>query len=104
MEFAVWVIRYFCYSFLVWVTYRSPDRILATAVGLFLGCLERRALCCRKLFFPAYMLPKIGYIGLLWSAVAWVLVGGIIGCIVVKDDMRKRTKRKSEGKKLKKAY
>jgi hypothetical protein len=38
------------------------------------------------------MLPKIGYIGLLWSAVAWVLVGGIVGLIVVKGDVRTEQK------------
>ncbi|MCM3213615.1 MFS transporter [Niallia taxi] len=81
----------FCYSFLVWVTYRSPDRILATAVGLFWAAWSG-GLYVVGSFFPAYMLPKIGYNGLLWSAVAWVLVGGIIGCIVVKDDMRKEQK------------
>jgi polyol permease family len=77
----------FCYSFLVWVTYRSPDRILATAVGLFWAAWSG-GLYVVGSYFPAFMLPKIGYIGLLWSAVAWVLVGGIVGLIVVKGDVR----------------
>lgn len=75
----------FCYSFLVWVTYRSPDRIMATAVGLFWAAWSGGIYVIGS-YFPAFMLPKIGYIGLLWSAVAWVLVGGIVGVIVVKGD------------------
>lgn len=86
----------FCYSFLVWVTYRSPERILATAVGLFWAAWSG-GLYVVGSYFPAFMLPKIGYIGLLWSAVAWVLVGGIVGLIVVKGDVRKE-QRKSQGK------
>jgi polyol permease family len=77
----------FCYSFLVWVTYRSPDRILATAVGLFWAAWSG-GLYVVGSFFPAFMLPKIGYIGLLWSAVVWVFVGGLVGVLVVKDDAR----------------
>jgi MFS family permease len=77
----------FCYSFLVWVTYRSPDRILATAVGLFWAAWTG-GLYVVGSFFPAFMLPKIGYIGLLWSAVIWVFVGGLVGVLVVKGDAR----------------
>jgi polyol permease family len=78
----------FCYSFLVWVTYRSPERILATAVGLFWAAWSG-GLYVIGSYFPAFMIPKIGYIGLLWSAVAWVLVGGIIGIFVVKGEVSK---------------
>jgi polyol permease family len=80
----------FCYSFLVWVTYRSPDRILATAVGLFWAAWSG-GLYVVGSYFPAFMLPKIGYIGLLWSAVVWVLVGGLVGVFVVKGDVRTQT-------------
>ncbi|OLN22401.1 MFS transporter [Domibacillus antri] len=75
----------FCYSFLVWVTYRSPERIMATAVGLFWAAWSG-GLYVVGSYFPAYMLPKIGYIGLMWSAVVWVVIGGIIGLLVVKDE------------------
>ncbi|RFU60122.1 MFS transporter [Bacillus sp. V59.32b] len=74
----------FCYSFLVWVTYRSPERRLATAVGLFWAAWSG-GLYVVGSYFPAYMIPKIGYIGLMWSAIVWVLVGGIVGILVVKD-------------------
>lgn len=77
----------FCYSFLVWVTYRSPERIMATAIGLFWAAWSG-GLYVVGSYFPAYMIPKIGYIGLLWSAVIWVLVGGLIGIFVVKDEVR----------------
>ncbi|WNS79553.1 MFS transporter [Domibacillus sp. DTU_2020_1001157_1_SI_ALB_TIR_016] len=75
----------FCYSFLVWVTYRSPDRIMATAVGLFWAAWSG-GLYVVGSYFPAYMIPKIGYIGLMWSAVVWVVLGGIVGLLVVKDE------------------
>lgn len=76
---------FFCYSFLVWVTYRSPQRIMATAVGLFWAAWSG-GLYVVGSYFPAFMTDKIGYMGLLWSAVAWVLVGGIVGLLVVGND------------------
>ncbi|OMP66180.1 MFS transporter [Domibacillus epiphyticus] len=79
----------FCYSFLVWVTYRSPERIMATAVGLFWAAWSG-GLYVVGSYFPAYMIPKIGYVGLMWSAVVWVVVGGLVGILVVKDDGIKR--------------
>jgi len=79
----------FCYSFLVWVTYRSPDRILATAIGLFWAAWSG-GLYVVGSYFPAYMIPKIGYIGLMWSAVVWVLIGGLIGVVVVKGQVHER--------------
>ncbi|MET1030646.1 MFS transporter [Domibacillus tundrae] len=75
----------FCYSFLVWVTYRSPERIMATAVGLFWAAWSG-GLYVVGSYFPAFMIPKIGYIGLMWSAIIWVVVGGIVGILVVKDE------------------
>jgi MFS family permease len=65
---------------------------LATAVGLFWAAWSG-GLYVVGSYFPAYMLPKIGYIGLMWSAIAWVLVGGIIGIIVVKDEGIKKQAR-----------
>jgi polyol permease family len=79
----------FCYSFLVWVTYRSPERILATAIGLFWAAWSG-GLYVVGSYFPAYMIPKIGYIGLMWSAVVWVLIGGLIGVVVVKGQVHER--------------
>jgi polyol permease family len=76
---------FFCYSFLVWVTYRSPQRIMATAVGLFWAAWSG-GLYVVGSYFPAFMTPYIGYMGLMWSAVIWVLVGGIIGILVVGND------------------
>ncbi|MGW6666359.1 MFS transporter [Peribacillus sp. NPDC055009] len=75
----------FCYSFLVWVTYRSPGKVLATAIGVFWAAWIA-GLYVIGSYFPAFMLPKIGHVGLLWSAVAWVLVGGLIGIYVVGRD------------------
>lgn len=48
---------FFCYSFLVWVTYRSPQRIMATAVGLFWaawsgGLYVDRSMWIRPTFRP----------------------------------------------------
>jgi polyol permease family len=76
----------FCYSFLVWVTYRSPERVLATAIGVFWAAWIA-GLNVIGSYFPAYMIPRIGYVGLLWSAIAWVLVGGLLGIFLVKGQV-----------------
>ncbi|MGW9019066.1 MFS transporter [Priestia megaterium] len=75
----------FCYSFLVWVAYRSPQHILATAVGAFWAAWSG-GLYVIGSYFPAFMIPKIGYMGLMWSALIWVIIGGLIGLYVVKDE------------------
>ncbi|PZE21732.1 MFS transporter [Paenibacillus xerothermodurans] len=85
----------FCYSFLVWVTYRSPQKVLATAIGVFWAAWIA-GLYVVGSYFPAYMIPKIGYIGLLWSAVAWVVVGGLIGILVVKGEVGERSTKPKE--------
>jgi polyol permease family len=80
----------FCYSFLVWITYRSPKNIMATAIGIFWAAWIAGMYVIGS-YFPAYMIPRIGYFGLLWSAVIWVVVGGLIGIFVVKGQVAERT-------------
>jgi polyol permease family len=80
----------FCYSFLVWITYRSPKNIMATAIGIFWAAWIAGMYVIGS-YFPAYMIPRIGYFGLLWSAVIWVVVGGLIGIFVVKGQVSERT-------------
>ncbi|WCK54711.1 MFS transporter [Aneurinibacillus sp. Ricciae_BoGa-3] len=73
----------FCYSFLVWVTYRSPQHVLATAIGIFWAAWIAGVNVIGS-YYPAYTIPWIGPIGTLWSAVIWVLVGGLLGIFLVK--------------------
>lgn len=85
----------FCYSFLVWVTYRSPQKVLATSIGIFWAAWIA-GLNVIGSYFPAFMIPKIGYIGLLWSAIIWVLVGGFIGILLVKGEVSEDSRNPKE--------
>jgi polyol permease family len=79
----------FCYSFLVWVTYRSPERVLATAIGVFWAAWIAGVNVIGS-YYPAYMIPLLGPIGTLWSAVIWVVIGGLLGIFLVKGEVSDR--------------
>ncbi|WAH44505.1 MFS transporter [Alicyclobacillus fastidiosus] len=76
----------FCYSFLVWVTYRSAGKGLGTAVGWFWFALSGGLYVIGN-YYSAYMIPIIGNIGTMWTAVIWVLIGGLIGIFLVKGNV-----------------
>jgi len=74
----------FSYSFLVWVTYRSPKQKLATAIGWFWVAFTG-GLNVSGAFYSSYMIPKIGEINTLWTALIFVTIGGICAIYVNKD-------------------
>lgn len=74
----------FSYSFLVWVTYRSPEKKLSTAVGWF-WFVFTLGLNVIGSYYSSFVLPKIGAINTLWSALIFVLAGAILAIIINKD-------------------
>lgn len=63
--------------------YCSFECILVMVIGLF-WVVWSGGFYVVGSYFLVYMILKIGYIGLMWSVVVWVLIGGLIGVVVVK--------------------
>ena len=80
----------FAYSFLVWITYVSPQKMLGRAVGWF-WFVFTGGLVVLGAFYSSWSIPRIGYINTLWSAVGWVLVGAFFALVLVKDKSVKST-------------
>jgi len=104
MSFAVMVPTYcirglgyplFCYSFLVYVTYKNPQKTLGTAVGWFYLAFTGGLYIIAN-YYASVMIPIIGNIGLLWSALAWVAAGTIIVVFFVKGTIRENVNFKEQ--------
>lgn len=80
----------FAYSFLVWITYVSPQKMLGRAVGWF-WFVFTGGLVVLGAFYSSWSIPRIGYINTLWSAVGWVIVGSFFALVLVKDKSVKNT-------------
>lgn len=89
----------FSYSFLVWVTYRSPKHKLSTAIGWFWVAFTG-GLNVSGAFYSSYMIPKIGEINTLWSALVFVCIGGICAIYLNKDEFNGQPTKNSKGKEL----
>jgi polyol permease family len=74
----------FAYSFLVWVSYRTPQQMLSKAVGWFWFVFQL-GLSVIGSFYSSYMVPKIGAIPTLWSALIFVIIGGVFSIVINKD-------------------
>lgn len=93
----------FAYSFLVWVTYRSPETKMGSAVGWFWFAFTL-GLNVLGSYYSSYIIPKIGEINTLWSALIFVLIGGFLAIVVNRDkfDGQKIEKSTSKLKELSK--
>jgi polyol permease family len=77
----------FAYSFLVWITYVSPQRKLGRAVGWF-WFVFTGGLNVLGAYYSSWAIHHLGYINTLWSAVFWVLVGAFFALVLNKDGVR----------------
>jgi polyol permease family len=78
----------FAYSFLVWITYRSPKKYLGRAVGWF-WFVFTGGLVVLGAYYSSWSITHIGYINTLWSAVIYVLLGAFFALVLVKDKTAK---------------
>ncbi|RNL87271.1 MFS transporter [Sinomicrobium pectinilyticum] len=90
----------FAYSFLVWITYRSPRKKLGSAVGWF-WFVFTGGLNVLGAYYSSWAIRELGYLNTLWSSVFWVLVGAFFAIIMNKDkfkssDDKKRNTRRQE--------
>lgn len=74
----------FAYSFLVWITYRSPRNKLGRAMGWF-WFVFTGGLNVLGAYYSSWAIHHLGYINTLWSALIWVLLGALFALILNKD-------------------
>ncbi|MDT1996570.1 hypothetical protein CKN82_06400 [Carnobacterium divergens] len=74
----------FVYAFISFLTQVTPTKQLPTAMGGFWFAYSL-GLGVIGSYLPSFTIPKIGYVGTLWLAIVFVLVGGMVGIIGLKD-------------------
>lgn len=79
----------FAYSFLVWLTYYAPVERLGTAVGWFWVSFAA-GLNVLGAYYSSFVLPFLGEMKTLWSALIFVAVGAFLAIYLNKDDGRNR--------------
>lgn len=77
----------FAYSFLVWITYRSPKNTLGTAVGWFWFGFTG-GLNVLGAYYSSWAIEHLGYLNTLWSSIFWVLVGAFLALVVNRDKFK----------------
>ncbi len=74
----------FAYSFLVWISYRSPKEKLGAAVGWFWFVFSG-GLFVLGAYFSSWGINAIGHINTLWTSIIWALLGAFFALIVNRD-------------------
>ncbi len=87
----------FAYSFLVWVTYRTPGEKLGAAVGWF-WFVFTGGLNVFGAYYSSWAIHALNYINTLWSSIFWVLVGAIFALLLNREKFQKSN---ASGSKLK---
>jgi polyol permease family len=87
----------FAYSFLVWITYRSPQQKLGAAVGWF-WFVFTGGLNVFGAYYSSWAIIELGYLNTLWSSIFWVLVGAFLALVLTRDKFLPQT-RKAAGSK-----
>lgn len=98
LDFPVMLITYafrgfgyplFAYSFLVWITYQSPQNKLGRAMGWF-WFVFTGGLNVLGAYYSSWAIHHLGYINTLWSALVWVLIGAFFALILNKARFQPR--------------
>lgn len=71
----------FAYGFLVWVAYEAPPERLGSAVGIF-WFVYSGGLSVLGVLYSSIMLPFLGEIHTLWSALIFVVLGAMIALML----------------------
>ena len=74
----------FAYSFLVWITYRTPQHQLGRAVGWF-WFVFTGGLSVLGAYYSSLSISLFGHIPTLWSANIWVIIGAFLAIYVNRD-------------------
>lgn len=87
----------FAYSFLVWITYRSPQHKLGSAVGWF-WFVFTGGLNVLGAYYSSWAIKELSYLNTLWSSIFWVLVGAFFAIILNKDKFKASINKKRNTK------
>ncbi|WP_337263475.1 MULTISPECIES: MFS transporter [unclassified Serratia (in: enterobacteria)] len=71
----------FAYGFLVWVAYEAPPERLGSAVGIF-WFVYSGGLSVLGVLYSSIMLPYLGELHTLWSALIFVVLGAMIALML----------------------
>lgn len=74
----------FAYSFLVWITYRTPQNQLGRAVGWF-WFVFTGGLNVFGAYYSSWAIERIGYQNTLWTSIFWVALGGFFALVLNRD-------------------
>lgn len=77
----------FAYSFLVWITYRTPQEKLGRAVGWF-WFVFTGGLNVFGAYYSSWAIGRLGYQNTLWSSIFWVAVGAFFALVLNRDQFR----------------
>lgn len=89
----------FAYSFLVWITYRTPQHMLGRAVGWF-WFVFTGGLNVLGAYYSSWALERMGYQNTLWSSIFWVALGALFALILNKDRFHLERENSSNSKML----
>jgi polyol permease family len=73
----------FAYSFLVWITYTTPQNKLGRAVGWF-WFVFTGGLNVMGAYYSSWSIERFGHINTLWSSVFWALLGAFFTLLLNK--------------------
>lgn len=74
----------FIYSFVMMVVQNVPKQQLSSAMGWF-WAMYSIGIGCVGSYLPSFTIPLIGETGTLWFAIAWVMAGGLMALILLRN-------------------
>lgn len=80
----------FAYSFLVWISYRSPQNKLSTAAGWF-WFVFTGGLNVFGAYYSSWAIIHLGYLNTLWSSIFWVALGAFFALVLNRDKFETST-------------
>jgi polyol permease family len=75
----------FAYAFFVWIAKVAPSAKLGTIMGWFWFAYSG-GLGFIGAYYPSFTIPHLGYMGTLWSALIFIIGGGILGVLMLKGN------------------
>lgn len=74
----------FIYSFVMLVVQNVPKHQLSSAMGWF-WAMYSVGIGCIGSYLPSFTIPWMGETGTLWFAIAWVVAGGLMAMILLRN-------------------
>lgn len=89
----------FAYSFLVWITYRTPQDKLGRAVGWF-WFVFTGGLNVFGAWYSSWAINRLGYQNTLWTSIFWVALGAFFALVLNRDQFRPSVAARTKTKEL----